>query len=735
MHKRVTILMGCLVCSVVWARDYYVAPDGNDNYTGTLERPFATLYRARDVVRKLVAADLQEDVTMYMRGGTYRLPHTLVLGLPDSGTDKHSITYRAYPGERPILSSGVPIVGWEPCGDDLASLPKMARGQVWVATIPKSLDRFFTLYDAQGRLPRAQGPGFVPTLPITQEQRSDPMQWYESRRLLHYPAGALKDWTNLEDVEIIARPRFRWMMNILPLAWVDEAKQVARTALPSTYALVPVHEAKSDGTMWIENVLEILDQPGEWVLNTRERKLYLWPRHGEKPVQIVAPCLRELIRVEGLVDVQGPTDVPVRGLHFTGLTFTEADRDLWTLEDAAIQHDWDFVDKANGLLRFRGAEHCRVEHCTFRDSGGNAIRLDLHSQHITITGNEIRHLGAGGIMLIGYGPGTKDVNKHNTITNNHIHHCGTIYWHSHGIVVWQSGHNRIAHNTLHHMPRKAICLSGVRTYSFQPCNVPWRECNRTIRWYEVGERGKTWTWLEILPFMHTRNNIVEYNEAMYVLQMLGDGAAINISGAGDGNVIRRNFVHDIYTHESASACYRADNYQRNTLFEENVALRSNIAGFVLSGGAPGIPGANHLINNVVCDVTSARLINGCVRLWYKVTSVDGSIFERNIFYQPVDNATFYRLADVPLDYIAKCRVGNNILYDRGVDQGKTSANLEAIRSVGVALTDRYADPCFVDWRKGDFRFRPESPAPALGIKEVGVSRAGITKDFPRELMD
>ena len=46
-------------------------------------------------------------------------------------------------------------------------------------------------------------------------------------------------------------------------------------------------------------------RPGEWVLNTKQGKLYHWPR-GESPV--LAPQLIELIRVEGKIDKQGVSD-------------------------------------------------------------------------------------------------------------------------------------------------------------------------------------------------------------------------------------------------------------------------------------------------------------------------------------------------------------------------------------------------------------------------------------------
>ena len=79
--------------------DFYVATTGNDEHPGTVRRPFATLARARDAVRKLRTGAARKDVLIYVRGGTYRLDKPLVFGPQDSGTREHSITYAAYPGE------------------------------------------------------------------------------------------------------------------------------------------------------------------------------------------------------------------------------------------------------------------------------------------------------------------------------------------------------------------------------------------------------------------------------------------------------------------------------------------------------------------------------------------------------------------------------------------------------------------------------------------------------------
>ncbi len=702
------------LASAASGAEFYVAPNGRDENPGHKGKPFATIERARDEVRKLIAKGLNKNVTVWIRGGTYTLKDTLIFGPEDSGTDQYSITYQAAPGERPVLSSGLEIQGWKKLDVIAGSVPVPAQGYVWVADVPESLGRFYTLYDKQGHLPRAQGTGFVP---------DDPPEGGDTDRTsrlrnLHFPAGEIRNWSNLDDVEIVIR--YSSTMNILGLESVDEKERVARTTLPGTYPLRRLQRQQRNGSVWVENIMEGLNYPGAWVLNTHTRKLYLWPRTNE-PEAILAPRLRELIRVEGKNDTEGNADVPVRNLVFRGLTLAHADRDVWTENDIGIQHDWEMIDKPDALIRLRGAEKCTVQNCKFRDSGGDAIRLDLYAQKNRIEGNEIRHMGQGGIMLIGYGPGTKDVNKQNEILNNNIHDCGLIYWHSVGMMLWQSGENRVANNYIHHMPRHAISLSGVRVTYFQRPGDS-REICRSLRWQEIGERK---TWDEIMPFLHTKNNIVENNEVERVLRKLGDGAAINVTGAGEGNMIRRNYVHDIFTNEWVSGCLRTDDWQRGTTWEENIVYRSN-------AGAWEHKGPNNLINNYAIDV----LAKGYFRVFRDGPGerVYGSVLERNLFYHTTGAAVFHTFQVGP-QQIAKSKVERNLYYCGGVEQTSTPKFLETLRTQGVASTDMFADPMFVALKHGDFRLKPESPAFKLGIKQIDLKDVGLTKTFPKWLLE
>ena len=698
--------------------DFYVSVVGNDCWSGTLpnpnsqasDGPFATLARARDAVRELQRNSPDRDVVVLIRKGLYRLEKTVVFGLDDSGEGDWSVTYAAYPGEKPVFSSGRLVTGWKKVTANLPGLRQEASGKLWVADVSH---RFFTLYDAEGLLPRARSAAFIPPPG-------------GKKNVLRFPGGNLKNWPNLDDVEIVIRPHHAWIVNILPLASVDEETRIARTATDGTYPLNPLHFLKDTESCWVENVLEELDEPGEWVLDTKAGKLYLWPRVGGAPQGVLAPELRELIRVEGTIDKTGPKDEPVRNLCFRGLTFMHGERYRLTNDDAGLQHDWEMHDRDNALVRLRGAENCIIEQCRFAHSGGGAIRVDLHGQENKISRNQIEHIGGTGILLCGYGPGTKDVNNNNLVYNNHIHHTGEIYLHSPGIMIWQSGENRVANNLIHHTPYSGMIISGCMTHFFaRPDN---RELVRTIRWHEIdGEKGPR-ELEQVRPYLHTHDNLIEYNEIHHAMEKLGDGNGIYIRGAGAGNVIRRNYVHHLVAPMKMQAAIRTDGGQRDTLIAENLIYKCVAQGIILKLN-------NRCENNIVADVIAPPR-GYCLSL--REGPMTGATIQRNIFYSSSKKCVFIdelppregrktedrrgrelaRSKDADTDY--------NIYFCAG-DPELGEKRLEKQQRDGVDAHSQAVDPLFVDPANGDFRLRPESPALRLRFIPIDVSKMGLRK--------
>ena len=690
------------------AADFHVAPTGNDAHPGTKDKPFATLGRARDAVRALKAAGPGRDFVVQVRGGVYRLRETVVFGLADSAADGHTITFAARPGETPVFTAGVPVTGWR-MAEPPAELPDKAHGKVWWAPLPDGLDRVYTLFDGARRLPRARGIGFKPV-------GASPHFRADDQHLLRFPAGAIRNWRGLADVEVVLVTAAPWTMNILPLASVDEAAGVARAAIPGTYALLKPRFGHFPVSAWVENTLDALDEPGEWVLDSRARRIYLWPGEDEPGPDIVAPALTELLRVEGAIDYDGPRDTPVRGLVFRGLTFTQADRYTWERGRVGwgLQHDWEMFDRPTAMVRFRGADECAIEHCRFADSGAAAVRLDLHCRNNRVDGNVIERVGGVGVLLAGYGPGTKDVNTANSVTGNHIHHIGEMYWHSPAIFAWQSGSNRIANNLIHHTPYSAIAVTGRIVWDREGKG----ECSRTVRWEEVEAARRAdpragQDWYERERFLHGRANMVLRNEIHHAMEVMCDGNGVYISGAGAANVVRENFIHDCPSGNFGEGI-RCDDDQYETVIDRNILWRlGGMATFVC------LKGKNHVTGNILAEPLSPPR-RGMLSLEAGRYPMDGAKIEGNIFYSTRRGDNLCQGEK----FLPRCEVARN-LYFNTADPEWGARYLTSGRGQDPARKSIIADPLFADPENGDFRLRPGSPALKLGFEPIDRSVIGL----------
>ena len=101
---------------------FYVSPDGSDSGDGSFTSPFATISAARDAVRK-INGDMSSDITVYLRGGDYRITEAIEFDKRDSATNGHRISYMAYPGETPVINGAKKITGWTKYNDKLYSAP------------------------------------------------------------------------------------------------------------------------------------------------------------------------------------------------------------------------------------------------------------------------------------------------------------------------------------------------------------------------------------------------------------------------------------------------------------------------------------------------------------------------------------------------------------------------------------------------------------------------------------
>ena len=391
--------------------DYCVAPTGNDENPGTVDRPFATIQRARDAVRKEIADGLSDDVRVVIRKGAYRLPEGLVFGIEDSAGREHSITYAAYPGEVPVLIGGVAVTGW-----------KQHSGQIYVAELPGGVTGN-QLFEGDRRLTLARAPNEGYFHLAESAEGSDRLA-FVYRPADFDPAG----W-DISEARVNIWPYHDWFNHEYPIEGINRKKHIVTLGTNR-------RRLRPDNRYYIKNVLALLDEPGECCIFLNQRKVYVWPRKGRKGLEEIT-----LATAESVIRIQGWNDRNVQNVHFTGL-------DIGICKDDAVVINW--------------AENCSIRRCKIENAGVTGVVVSDYAQRIRIEDNLIRRHGQHGVSLTGRGIGQANVHHHNIVHNNHIHHCGRLIGHGYGVRVQQSGHNRITHNHIHHMPRYGTTIKGSR---------------------------------------------------------------------------------------------------------------------------------------------------------------------------------------------------------------------------------------------------------------------------------
>ena len=228
--------------------DFVVAPDGNDGNPGSLEAPFATIQRAQEAVRGLLAQGLDNNVTVFLREGEYVLEQPLVFGPADSGTANFIVRYAAYPGETPVLSGGRRLTGWTKGENNQWTLNVAeAAGEAWP---------FRQLFADGERLPRGRFPNppdllrveavspDVTGITLTTAPPVASLSGKDAELVMY------QNWSISRTAIVSSENNVLKLAN--PMGWIGHGD--ATTASPGKPAI-------------IENALEFVDQPGEWYLN------------------------------------------------------------------------------------------------------------------------------------------------------------------------------------------------------------------------------------------------------------------------------------------------------------------------------------------------------------------------------------------------------------------------------------------------------------------------------------
>ena len=277
-----------------------------------------------------------------------------------------------------------------------------------------------------------------------------------------------------------------------------------------------------------ENLLSGIQRPGQWYVDAKRGTVWLWPLEAMDPngVCVTASFLPSAIEVRGT-----PT-FPVRFLTLSGFSVQGAG-----LVAEASRKETGSMGARGAAVSLSEVEDCLIEKLTLRCNAGSGVAASGHVKRVTISQCLIYEMGGAGVTLSGSLMDPDASCADNRIIENHVHHCGMLYWHSSGIGVACSEGGLIGRNLVHDMPYAGITVGGGarhRWFAGWPRKFPELE----DLWARRGEGEPTITKVKALISGHNR---IEGNIVYNVMSKLDDGAAIYCH-AGHHSLMKNNFV-------------------------------------------------------------------------------------------------------------------------------------------------------------------------------------------------
>jgi Right handed beta helix region len=251
---------------------------------------------------------------------------------------------------------------------------------------------------------------------------ADPRDGDKSNRL---PVFTIADpmprsWHADAGVWLCGNWTYNWYDEVIRVGSIDRNNGQITLAAPALYSV-------KSGRFYALNLIEELDEPGEYYIDAKSRRLYFWPPAPIEQARIVLSTLNApLLSID-----------KAKNVTFSGMIFENS------LGDAI------HVSAGSGV---------RIERCTVRNVRQLAIRVEGGS-NCRVDSSEIYDTGTGGLYL-GGGDRRTLTPAHHLAINNHIHHFSRLQRTGAYAITLAGVGNRAAHNLIHDAPHQAILIAG-----------------------------------------------------------------------------------------------------------------------------------------------------------------------------------------------------------------------------------------------------------------------------------
>ena len=544
--KKLFVTAICILCSHwLLAGEIWISPKGSDFNDGTCQSPKATLTSALRQAREWRRTEdnrIQGGITIYMEGGTYAFSEPVFIRPEDSGTKESPTIIRSVGDEKVILSGGISINGWK------------KQGKVWVADVPvfngRPLD-FRQLWVNGEKAVRARDVEDF-------EKMNRICSVDEKNEILYVPAVSIR---RLIDNKGNLKAKYAEM--VLHQMWCVANLRIRSVEVQGDSAAIRFHQPESriqfehpwprpmvttDGhnsAFYLTNARELQDVPGEWYHDIDARKVYYYPREGEKmqEAEVIVPAVGTLVRVEGTLDR------PVCHIRFEKITFSyttwmrPSEKGHIPLQagmyltdgyriDPKMQRDYlnhpldnqGWLGRPAAAVRVAAAKQIDFERCRFEHLGSTGLDYEEAVQGGVVRGCLFRDIAGNGLLVGSFSPAAHETHlpydpadRREVCTQQHINNCyfteiGNEDWGCLAIAAGYVGDVNIEHNEISEVPYSGISLG--------------------------------WGWTQTVNCM--RNNRVHANLIHHYAKHMYDVAGIYTLGSQPKSYVTENCVHSIY---------------------------------------------------------------------------------------------------------------------------------------------------------------------------------------------
>jgi hypothetical protein len=435
---RLAVSLFCAAAGLrLSALDLYVSPGGNDANPGTNAAPLATPTGARNAIRALTATSglPSGGINVWFQAGSYNQTATFFLNAQDSGTATCPITYSALPGAQAF------ITGAQPLSPSWFSLVTSAS-PVWSRLDPSAQGNVYSVNLAANGITnygtlKQGGYGKYTVAALELFFNAQPMtlaRWPNAGQPLSETVAALSNtqftysgtrpqrWSQAQDV---------WVHGLWNCPWADYHLDVASIdTATSTISLVsgpPLFGIGASQLYYAYNLLEEIDQPGEYYVDRTAGILYFWP-----PGPLTGANIQVSMLEPSLIELDDAAYVGLQNLTF------EATR--------------------GPLMQIFSGNNCSVVGCLFRNGGEYAAEITGTTNGLDQC--EIVDCGEDGVLL-GGGVRSSLTAGGDYVTNCRIHRTSRINWTYHPAINFFDGCGDIAtNNFIDQLPHSAVMLCG-----------------------------------------------------------------------------------------------------------------------------------------------------------------------------------------------------------------------------------------------------------------------------------